>query len=221
MYFLLAFFFSNGYALGYDKFYFIPQLDDTHVDDTVISVFKLDTCFLYDESTSCKYVYYNDSHIQSRTFQGKNCNENQLSTTKFVAVKTYLTHVQDQIDQCYTYYISYVSTDCGEPYLYVFYNNKHCNICGNFRHYINIDENKVFKYSYSVELGIDLECTMKEENQYIGVENIPVDLCVKNGQFPWEGVKIKINPEKQERCENATDEIGILFAFVFLMLILI
>ena len=73
MYIFLIFFFSNCHALGYDKFYFIPQLDETHVNDTMISVYKLDTCFLYDESTSCKYIYYNDTHVQTKGYQDKNC----------------------------------------------------------------------------------------------------------------------------------------------------
>ena len=120
MYILLVFFFSNCHALGYDKFYFIPPLDETHVNDTVIQVYKLDTCFLYDENISCKYLYYNDTHILDKKYNGQNCEENKLISTENVAIGKYLTHVQDQIDQSYMYTVSYVSTTCNEPYSYLF-----------------------------------------------------------------------------------------------------
>lgn len=221
MYFLLAFFFSNGYALGYDKFYFIPQLDETHVNDTMISVYKLDTCFLYDEGTSYKYVYYNDTHVQGKGFQGENCQESNLKSTKLTSVKTYLTHIQDQIDQSYLYSVSYTSTTCSDPYIYLFYLQEYCNIYGDIRHYTNIIKNQVFHYLYIVEVGKDLDCSFNDEILYSSPSIITENKCAINGEYQWEGIEWKINPEKQERCENATDEMGILFAFVFLMLILI
>ena len=221
MYFFLTFFFSYGYTLGYDKFYFIPQLDETHVNDTMISVFKLNTCFLYDESTSYKYIYYNDTHVQGKSFQGENCQESNLKNTKLITINTYLTHIQDQIDQSYMYSVSYTSTTCNEPYSYVFYNNKHCNICGEQRSYISNDENDIFMYLYGVELGKDLKCEFNDEIQYGIAQTMTNNKCTINSDYQWEGLEWKINSEKQEHCENATDEMGILLAFIFLMLILI
>lgn len=222
MYFLLVFFFSNGYALGYDKFYFIPQLDDTHVDDTMITVYKLDTCFLWNESVSCKYVYKDDTHVEMKEyFDNTKCEENFYVKSKIEEVNTYLTHLQDQIDQSYVYYVNYLSTECNQPYSYTFYKEEHCNIYADVRNYVEINDNELFVYIYMVDLGKDLKCTFDDEILYSRPQIIKNNKCLKNGDYPWEGLEWKINSEKQKRCENATDEIGILFAFVFLMLILI
>lgn len=221
MYILLVFFFSNCHALGYDKFYFIPPLDDTHINDTVVQIYKLDTCFLYDENTSCKYLYYNDTHISDKKYNSQNCEENKLISIENVAIEKYLTHVQDQIDQSYMYTVSYVSTTCNEPYSYLFYTKEHCNIYGTNRYYISFEENYIFHYLYVVEEGKDLDCSFDVPVTYSFAGKVENDKCLKNGDFPWEGAKWKINPEKQEHCENATDEMGILLAFIFLMLILI
>ena len=221
---ILLFFISNIHSLGYDKFYFIPILDipENHIYDTVTTIYKLDTCFLYNESVSVKYKYYNDSHIELRQyFDNLKCEENYYKKNKISKVFTYLTHLQDYIDKSYIYQIGFNSITCTEPYIYNFFNNEHCNIYDTSRFYYEIKENSFFRFFYIVQNGNDLNCYFNDTIFYSEALRLNENECVKNGEFLLDGLMWKINHEKQNICTNGLDDLGLFLTYIFIIIILI
>ena len=163
------------------------------------------------------YKFFNGTHIIQKMFSGSaTCDESYVSAQYFI--EGYYTDIQRLINNAVAYQMYSYDTECNVIYTYVFFREKECiEGLNNLFYSITVFEDRMIELNYQVTDEKDI-CDLAHnsaKNAMIYYDN----LCVKDTSGG--SLKVIINQAKVPHCEeNATDEMGIVFVFLFICLIL-
>lgn len=198
---------SNGFVSAQEIF--------ATIDNDIINAVPLNHCIIKG-SNSGLYKFFNRTHVVEKLFSGSTtCNASYISAQYFI--EGFYTNIQKLIDDSVAYQMYSYDTKCDVVYLYTFFKGNGCNrALDNYFLSITVFSDKLIELNYHVTNEKDV-CDFAHnsaDNAMIYYDN----LCITG---TGGSTKVRINQNKVLQCEeNATDELGIIFVFIFMCLIL-